>query len=175
MLLALVAAILAIPHAVSATPTHRPMDEMHGGCDSFQMQVDAELLAMTGPANGVMAWPAQGEPRGFLQLLTPIAVTLLPRDHVSLTIEAKRPGDYAGIVAFRVPASGRYRVSLGSSAWVEIVTQNGRIEPTAFEMQSHCPTVFKTIVFSLEADESYWLEVTSAVQEVNVLLTADPQ
>ena len=165
--------LIGAPFFAFAAPTHRPMEEMHGGCASFQMNVESELRAMSGSAPPVIAWPAQGERRALLSLLTPIAATLLPHDHVSLNIEPKRPGDYAGIVGFRVPTAGRYRVSLSTSAWIEVVTDAGRIEPTAFEMQSHCPTLFKTILYSLEAGTFYWLETSASVDELTILLTPE--
>jgi hypothetical protein len=156
-----------------ATPTHRPMEEMHGGCASYQMNLEPEFRAMSGFAQPVMTWPAQGEPRALLSLLKPIAATLLPLDHVSLTIEPKRPGAYAGIVGLRIPTTGHYRVSLSASAWIEIVTETGRIEPIAFEMQSHCPTLFKTILYSLEAGTFYWLETSASSDELTILLTPE--
>jgi hypothetical protein len=147
------------------------MDEMHGGCASFEMDLQAELGAMKKDRHGLMAWPARGDHANLLAVLSPVEISLLPLDHTALTVRTKRTGDYAGMVPFRVPKSGRYRFSAGSSAWIEVVADGRAVEPLAFEMQSRCATLFKTVVYSLDAGVAYWLEVSAMSREVTILLT----
>lgn len=165
---------LLAPAVVTAEPAHRPMDEMHGTCAAFQMDLRDELRAFAVEPNGLMAWPAQGPPADRRALSKPTAVTLLPREHVALSVEPKRAGAYAGLVGFRVARAGRYRLSVGSPAWIDVVGAGGRIEPVAFEMQSQCPTLFKTVVFPLEAAAPYWVELSASQDTVALLLTEEP-
>lgn len=157
--------------SVFGEPRHRPMAEMHGGCASFQMDLQVELGAMKKDRRGLMAWPARGDHANLLAILSPVEISLLPLDHTVLTVEAKRAGDYAGTVPFRVPKSGRYRLSAGSSAWIEVVGDGGPVEPLAFEMQTECSALSKTVVYPLNAGVPYWLEVSAMTREITILLT----
>jgi hypothetical protein len=147
---------------------------MHGTCAAFQLDLREELRALATEPASLIAWPAQDPPADRLVLSKPVAVTLLPREHVRLSVEPKRAGTYAGLVGFRVAHPGRYRLSVGSPAWIEVVGKSGRIEPTAFEMQTQCPTLFKTVVFPLDAGTAYWVELASSRDSVTLLLTEEP-
>jgi hypothetical protein len=144
---------------------------MHGGCASFQMDLQAELNAMQKDKRGLVAWPARGDHSNLIKELSPAEISLLPLDHTALTVRTKRTGDYAGMVPFGVPKSGRYRLSAGSPVWIEVVADDRPVEPLAFEMQSKCATLFKTVVYPLNAGVAYWLELSAMTREITILLT----
>jgi hypothetical protein len=172
----IVSLVIASCDAVGASsafgaPQHRPMEEMRGGCNAFQLDLRVELEAIQKNAQRLIAWPARGDHASRVAILSPVEIVLLPSDHTALTVKPKRPAGYAGMVPFRVPKSGLYRFSTGSPAWLEVVFDGAAVEPLAFEMQSGCATLFKTVVYRLEASRPYWLEVSAARRDVTILLT----
>ncbi len=60
----------------------------------------------------------------ILPLGTGVTVTLLPTPQITYAVRAKKPvgpASSGGIFAFAVPARGRYRVVLGSAAWIDVL------------------------------------------------------
>lgn len=60
----------------------------------------------------------------ILPLGSGVTATLLPTPQITYAVHAKKPGGPAssgGMFAFTVPARGRYRVVLGSAAWIDVL------------------------------------------------------
>jgi len=173
VVLLVVVCLWTMAGSVFGEPQHRPLNEMHGGCASFDMDVRTELRTMAGAHEARIAWPGRGEQPAMLMPMRPVEIRLLPRDHVALTVPPKRAAAYAGMVAFSVPEGGRYRISSGQPVRIEIVEENVPMEAAAFEMQTECPALFKVVVFPLKGGRLYWLELSSDVRDVAILLTPD--
>lgn len=150
---------------------HRPMDEMHGGCASFQMDLRREMEVLGRAAQRLAAWPTQRHHASQLAVWSPVTITLLPFDQAALSAVPKRPGAYAGLIPFVVRKSGQYRISAGTPVWVEVIANGHRVQPVEFEMQSQCAVLFKTVVYALAADVPYWLELSGVTQDVRILLS----
>lgn len=156
---------------VLSEPAHRPMEEMRGGCADYAMNVRAELAAMEQAPRPVKSLATREEVAPIMPGLQPLSATLLHADGVAHTVTPKRSGPFAGLVPVAVPHDGRYRISTDAALWIEVVTGAERLAPQAFEMQSACPTLFKTVEYQLKADRRYWVELSGNVKTARILLS----
>ncbi|TKB82161.1 MAG: hypothetical protein E8D45_00890 [Nitrospira sp.] len=168
--LVLVFVVTSITEALGE-PAHRPMEEMRGGCADYALNVRAELAAMEQASRPVKSLATREEVAPIMPGLQPISITFLNADGVSLTVTPKRSGSSAGLLPIAVPRDGRYRISADTALWIEVVAGQERLEPQAFEMQTGCSTLFKTVVYELKAGPRYWMELSGNVKTARVLLS----
>ena len=152
-------------------PAHRPMEEMRGGCADYAMNVRAELAAMEQAPRPVKSLATREEAAPIMPGLQPISVTFLNAAGVSQTVTPKRSGPSAGLVPIAVPHDGHYRISADTALWIEVVAGQDRLEPQAFEMQTGCPTLFKTVIYEFKAGQRYWVELSGNVKTARILLS----
>jgi len=82
-------------------------------------------------------------------------------------------GAFAGVVHFRVPSSGAYRVSLNQGFWVDVVSHQQLIEATDFTGAHDCSAPRKIVQYSLPAGEDLVLQLSGAVKD-HVLIAVTP-
>lgn len=88
-----------------------------------------------------------------------------------------RPGDaasYAGMLRFVIPEPGQYRVSLGSAAWIDVLT-NGKAMTSA--PQGHgpdCSGIRKMVDFTLAAGPHVLQLSRSVDSSVKVMVSRAP-
>lgn len=73
-----------------------------------------------------------------------------------------KPGgsvSYGGLYEIRVVDAGDYQVSLGTGAWIELVSGKALIESTAHAPGPPCASLKKTVIFPLKPGR-YILEIT---------------
>lgn len=95
--------------------------------------------------------------------------TLSPTPEVRYALRPEKPGgsvSFGGIFAFRVPEAGRYRVALGSAAWIDVV-EAGAIgkDGSGFASIGHghgpdCSGIRKMVDFGLEPGD-YVLQIAA--------------
>ncbi|WP_082543472.1 hypothetical protein [Sphingomonas sp. Leaf339] len=66
-----------------------------------------------------------------------------------------------GLFAFTAPAAGRYRVALGSSAWIDVVGGGKAIDPAAHGHGPACSDVRKMVDFDLRPGR-YLLQIAGS-------------
>ena len=74
-------------------------------------------------------------------------------------------GAHAGLLAFRVPADGRYRVSITSGHWIDVVDAGAVVPSLAFQGHAEaggCPLVHKIVEFQLRAGRELLLQFAGA-------------
>lgn len=84
---------------------------------------------------------------------TGMRATLLPRLKLSYAVRPEKPHDafsYGGLFAFDVPAAGRYRVALGSGAWIDVVRDGRALASVAHDHGPDCSGVRKMVDFDLQ-------------------------
>jgi hypothetical protein len=64
-------------------------------------------------------------------------------------VRAIKDGSFGGVIAFDVPAAGRYRLAMGSFAWVDVI-EDGKSLPS-LERDHSLPCVSKVLDFELKA------------------------
>jgi hypothetical protein len=151
----------------------RPVDEMRGNCNAYALDVRKELAAMADILGKLTALTSRGTAPPMIPIGQSLLVTLHHTDQVTLVVTPKRSGPYAGLLAFSVPADGRYRISAGSAVWIDVVEGQVREEPTQFEMQTGCVTLFKTIQYRLKKGADYWIELSGNTAAVTLLLSSE--
>jgi len=139
---------------------HEPPAE---GCGAFSRDLAHELKILRGaavPANAVA-----GEIRELpkLKLDTYYAVSLAPQE---LTRFAARPGRASrtpkwrgGVFQFEVPTPGRYRVSISSRHWIDVVDAKTIVESVG-HFGPGCELVHKVVEFDLPAGRPLTLQLS---------------
>jgi hypothetical protein len=103
-----------------------------------------------------------------------VSATLLPTSKIAYAVRPQKPGgsvSSGGIFAFTVPASGRYRVALGTGAWIDVL--NDAIPATSVS-HSHgpdCTGVRKMVDFDLKPGR-YLLQVAGNRSATLLLMVA---
>lgn len=146
------------------------------GCDTFSWDVSHELTALAAsPAQIVAGDGKQAAP--LLRLETLYTARLAPQAGVVL---AARPGKpmleddaFAGLLNFRVPQAGRYRVSITTGHWLDVVDGNQVIPSLDFQGRRGCPLVHKIVEFDLPSGRDLTLQLAgNTAAQVGVLITA---
>jgi hypothetical protein len=99
-------------------------------------------------------------------------MTREPRQ-VKLQVAPRRepaPDSFAGVLKLRVPRAGTHRVSASQRLWIELVGPTGIVKSSRFAMQAGCEALRKSVVFPLEADTDYWVELSGSPTTDPVLL-----
>ncbi len=78
-----------------------------------------------------------------------------------------------GLVLFRVPVAGRYRISLASGHWIDVLANGAFIKSRDFQGAHGCEPLHKIVEFELPADQSLTLQFSGAPgTSVRVAITA---
>ncbi len=93
-------------------------------------------------------------------------VTLVPQPQVQyVTTPGKvmlSDGAYGGMLKFRVPHSGSYRVSLDAGFWIDVVADGKLLGTQDFSGQRGCANPHKMVVFQMPAGQDLWLQISGA-------------
>ena len=87
--------------------------------------------------------------------------TLLPTPKVAYAVRPEKPGgtvSSGGLFAFTAPAAGRYRVALGSGAWIDVLSGKTPVVSVAHGHGPDCSGVRKMVDFDLSPGR-YLLQV----------------
>lgn len=133
-------------------------------CRDFAWDVHQERALFAGQAQAVQggttadATPTVRTDRFY-------AVQLAPQPQVKFVTPPGKvmlaDGAYAGMVKFRVPRSGSYRVSLDAPFWIDIVA-DGKLLATQDFSGSRCVGPHKIVIFNMPAGQDLWLQISGA-------------
>jgi hypothetical protein len=147
-------------------------------CVDFKWDVAQERALFAGAASALTAGAdAKGAPA--LQLQRLYDVKLLPQEQVSFPVtpgkKSPRSESYAGIVNFKIPAAGSYRVSIDMPFWIDVVHDGALLAATDFQGQRGCASPHKIVVFDLPGTRPFILQLSNAApQSVRLTITATP-
>ena len=152
------------------------MSEMHGGCSDFAWDLSEEFRALEA---GPRLFRAAADPatldQSRLELAGAYRVRLHPVGSVRFAREPERDwaggGGFAGSVAFRASDTGAYRVSAGRKVWIDAVSGGAFVTPDAFEMQSGCDSLFKSVAFSFDAGREVVLQLNGESDTVDLVVS----
>lgn len=77
---------------------------------------------------------------------------LVPAERVTVTVPPPRPleaGGTAGLALFQVAEAGRYRVALGTAAWIDVARAGRALPPVAYGHGPACTGIRKIVDFDL--------------------------
>ena len=151
------------------------MHDGQGGCDSFTWDVSHELEVLGKPAKSVNAG-TDGKKPVHLDLDQHYAVKLAPQGTVKFAVKPGKPmlddGAQAGIFSFHTPAAGKYRVSITTGHWLDVLDGPLVVVSQDFQGQRGCEKVHKIVQFELSGNKDFVLQFSGGTQPtVNVAIT----
>lgn len=149
--------ILAAPAAFAQEPPSRPACAVTSDAD-----LPPALLAWKtrGPlvAGASLADPALGR----LAVGQGVDAQLRRNGEVTFPVLPGKPGgtvSYGGLLDLTIAQAGDYQISLGTGAWIELVSGETLVDATAHAPGPACSSLKKTVVFPLKPGR-YLLEIT---------------
>lgn len=147
-------------------------------CVDFKWDVTQERALFATPATPLSAgMEAKSAPTVLLNHL--YALKLMPQDQVTFaaTPGKKTPaaGSSAGIVTFKLPASGSYRVAIDMPFWIDVVSNGALVAAKDFQGQHGCSAPHKIVEFELVGTRQLFLQLSDAAPDsVRLTITATP-
>ncbi|KLJ00396.1 hypothetical protein WQ56_09490 [Luteimonas sp. FCS-9] len=167
--------MLAVP-AFAAGPA--PAAALPAGCDTFHWDVAQELSLLQTPPAAVVAGTG-GEATTRIEPGTFYRAALHPQAEVALAAPPGKPmlddDAMAGLLTFRVPADGRYRVSITTGHWIDVVDDGAIVASLDFQGRRGCPLAHKIVEFELRDGRDLVLQFAGGDAPVSgVAVTAVP-
>ncbi len=162
------ASVLADEPAPSPTP---------GGCDGFAWDMSRELTVLSGDPVAIGSGDGRADNIVRIAPETLYRTRLSPQAQVTLAAQPGKPmlddDAFAGLLTFQVPGDGRYRVSITSGHWIDVVDAGQIVSSLDFQGRRGCPLVHKIVEFQLPAGRDLQLQFAGgAAEEVGVVITA---
>ncbi len=143
-------------------------------CGTFKWNVTEERAVFSHKAQSARAGQDKSAPA--VKTKTLYELSLAPQDSVKFVVSPGKKGladgAFAGIVHFRVPTTGAYRVSLDQPFWVDVVSHQQLVESTDFTGAHGCNAPHKIVQYNLPAGEDLVLQLSGATKDrVRVAIT----
>jgi hypothetical protein len=144
-------------------------------CDGFTWNVAQERALFAAPPHAQAAASDAGHaPAVATERL--YELTLVAQDQVHFAVPPGRSDlhkdAYGGLVRFRVPADGVYRVSLDQPVWVDAVADGKLLQSKDFRGQRGCNAPHKVVEFVLPGKQDLLLQFSNAAsRQVRVSVT----
>jgi hypothetical protein len=160
-------AILSLSCALcTATPlaAQQPGQHTAGGCDTFTWNLAREFAALKKPAILLAASADKKVNAERLAEGQHVAVTLVPQDSVSFAAapgrQRKSENPTAGLLFFKSGQAGRYRISLSSRHWIDVLDGGRTIDSRSHEGRSGCQLLHKVVEFELPGNRELILQLS---------------
>jgi hypothetical protein len=144
-------------------------------CGGYKWDVSKERALFAGTAQPLAA----GESAEKSAVIEPgrlYAIALEPASAVTFPAapgkSAPREGTYAGVLVLKA-SPGKYRVAVDQPLWVDIVSGSKLLAPTDYEGVHGCNTPRKIVIFVLEGQDRWTLQISAADQSA-VRLSVTP-
>jgi hypothetical protein len=147
-------------------------------CVDFKWDVTQERALFAATATPLSAGTdSKSAPTMLLNHL--YELKLMPQGHVSFAASPgkKTPsaGSNAGIVAFKLPGSGSYRIAVDMPFWIDVVSNGALVAAKDFQGQHGCSAPHKIVEFDLVGTRPLFLQLSNAApQSVRLTITATP-
>jgi len=151
------------------------MQEGQGGCDAFTWDVSHELDVLGKPAKPVTAGTDAKKPV-HLDLDQHYALKLVPQGTVKFALKPSKPmlddGAQAGVFSFHTPKAGKYRISITSAHWLDVVDGQLLVVSQDSQGQHGCEKARKIVQFELSGNKDFVLQFSGGTQaNVGVAIT----
>ncbi|RMH94865.1 hypothetical protein EBB59_00800 [Lysobacter pythonis] len=146
------------------------------GCDTFSWDVADELAVLRTEPRPIIVSDGSPGSEVRIELGSFRRAILRPQAEVRL---AARPGKpmleddaSGGLLTFRVPEDGRYRVSITTGHWIDVVDNGQVVRSLDFQGRRGCPLVHKIVEYDLPAGRDLQLQfIGGAALESGVAIT----
>jgi hypothetical protein len=147
-------------------------------CVDFKWDVTQERELFAGTATMLSAG-ADPKSAPAMQLNHLYALKLMPQTEVTFaaTPGKKTPsaGSNAGVLTFKLPASGSYRVAIDMPFWIDVVSNGALVAAKDFQGQHGCSAPHKIVEFELVGTRPFFLQLSNAAADsVRLTITAAP-
>jgi hypothetical protein len=147
-------------------------------CVDFKWDVSPERALFAGPATPVAA-AADPKSAPVLLLNHLYELKLAKQEQVSFAVtpgkKSPREGSYGGLVTFKIPASGSYRVAIDMPFWIDVVSDGALVAANDFQGQHGCRSPHKIVQFDLLGTRPFFLQLSNAAPDsVRLTITATP-
>jgi len=147
-------------------------------CVDFKWDVSQERALFGGSATPLAA-AADAKSAPVLLLNHLYELKLLKQEQVSFAVtpakKSPRAGSYGGLVTFKIPASGSYRVAIDMPFWIDVVSNGALVAANDFQGQHGCSSPHKIVQFDLLGTRPFFLQLSNAAPEsVRLTITATP-
>ena len=105
---------------------------------------------------------------------------LTKQDQVSFAVapakKSPRADSYGGLVTFKIPASGSYRVAIDMPFWIDVVSNGALVAANDFQGQHGCSSPHKILSSSTcGGTRPFFLQLSNAAPDsVRLTITATP-
>lgn len=146
-------------------------------CAKFTWDVTQELAVMKQSPKPITAAVKTGSDVPQLSLGALYSLKLAKQDGVSFITKPAKPtlddGAQAGLVKFHTANAGRYRVSITSGHWLDVLDGDKSVASKDFQGQRGCERPRKIVEFELPAAHDFALQFSGSTDaEVIVAVTA---
>lgn len=177
MTIAKVCAIAALAIFLSGAAEAQEMPQPAANCSAIDVALPTPLAGWQKKGNLTSATQASALDTAALPLAQGMIVSLHPTREVAYVTQPEKPGGsvaHGGMVAISINQAGRYQVSLGSGAWIDMVKDGAFITSAAHAPGPKCSTIRKTVIFPLEPGR-YVLQISAnADPALPVMVTLVP-
>jgi hypothetical protein len=147
-------------------------------CVDFKWDVTQERALFAGSATPLAA-AADPKSAPVLLLNHLYELKLSKQEQVSFAVtpgkKSPRDGSHGGLVGFKIPASGSYRVAIDMPFWIDVVSDGALVAATDFQGQHGCSSPHKIVQFDLLGTRPFFLQLSNAAPEsVRLTITATP-
>ena len=147
-------------------------------CVDFKWDASQERTLFAGSATPLAA-AADSKSAPALLLNHLYELKLSKQEQVSFAVtpgkKSPREGSYGGLVSFKIPASGSYRVAIDMPFWIDVVSDGALVAATDFQGQHGCSSPHKIVQFELLGTRPFFLQLSNAApQSVRLSITATP-
>jgi hypothetical protein len=147
-------------------------------CTDFKWDVSQERALFAGAAAPLSAGSdAKSAPVMLLNHL--YELKLLAQDRVTFAATPGKTipsaGSSAGLVAFKIPASGSYRIAIDMPFWIDVVSNGALVAAKDFQGQHGCSSPHKIVEFDLVGTRPFFLQLSNAAADtLRLTITATP-
>jgi hypothetical protein len=147
-------------------------------CVDFRWDVSQERTLFAGAAIPLAAATNKNS-APLLQLNHLYELKLAKQDQVIFTVtpgkRSPRAESYAGLVSFKIPVSGSYRVAIDMPFWIDVVSNGALVAANDFQGQHGCSSPHKIVQFDLLGTRPFLLQLSNAAPaSVRLTITATP-
>lgn len=169
--------VAALAIFLSGAAEAQEMPQPAQSCAAMDTGLPAYLAGWQTKDSLTSATQASALDAATLPLAQGAIVTLHPTREVTYVTQPEKPGGsvaHGGMVAVSISQAGRYQVSLGSGAWIDMVRDGVFVISAAHAPGPKCSSIRKTVIFPLQPGR-YVLQISAnADPTLPVMVTLVP-
>ena len=146
------------------------------GCETYTWNLAREFAALEVPGKSIVASGSADGKKRWIATGRHYAASLRPQPEVKFAAtpgRARNPENAAaGLLHFRSGKAGRYRISLSSHHWIDVIDGGKPLDSIAHEGRGGCERLHKVVEFDLPAHRAITIQLSGGDRkDVSVVIT----